>query len=108
MINRSYWWAPDPYDAAEYTYLKNSGVNATHWWVTARCQGCTRFDLGDGLYEIDKEDYALFAFAYSTYGPWEPSSNTSGFDIHDAFGMWPHDLALAKQPDYQTWLDTDA
>jgi hypothetical protein len=98
---------PSSYDAAEYTLLKSRGINDTHWWVTARCQGCTTWDLGNGLVELNKEDYATFAFAYASWGPWEPSSNTSDFDIHEAFGHWSHDLDLAKHPDYESWVSQD-
>lgn len=104
MQDSSYWFPPEAYDQAEYTYLQGTGVNETHWKVTFRCKGCTTYDIfGDGATEVDSQDTAVLAYAYSTFPVWDPADVSSPFDIHDAFGHWSHDIANAKSAEYTEW-----
>ncbi|KAI5807815.1 hypothetical protein DFH27DRAFT_607496 [Peziza echinospora] len=103
----TYWIPPDPYDGAVYTFLKDTGVNETHWTLSARCQGCTRWEDLDGPVNIEGEAEKVMAYAYSANPVYEPSSNTSSFDVHDHFGHWTHDFAGAKNSSFLTWVNAN-
>lgn len=34
---------PQAYPNAEYTYLKGTGYNDTHWTLNVRCRGCSQW-----------------------------------------------------------------
>ncbi|KAF2191561.1 iron reductase domain protein [Zopfia rhizophila CBS 207.26] len=95
-----YYATPQPYDGAEYTYLKGTTSNSTHWQVTSRCQGCTRWSSSDGDYAIDSQDETQLAYACSSVPPDKPTSNTSTFNVHEQFGTWIHDLKIAKNASF--------
>lgn len=101
--NSGYFAVPQSYEGAEYTYLKGTTANATHWQVTARCQGCTRWSSVDGDFNLENESEAVLAYACSSVAPDEPASNTSTFNIHEQFGIWNHDLKFAKNASFANW-----
>jgi hypothetical protein len=99
-----YYAVPQPYEGAEYTYLKGTTANSTHWTMTARCQGCTRWSSADGDFNLENENEAVLAYACSSVPPEERTSNTSSFNIHEQFGIWSHNLAIAKNASFSDWI----
>jgi hypothetical protein len=95
------------YEGAELTYLKGTTANSTHWQVTARCQGCTRWSSADGDFNLETEDQAILAYACSSVTPDRPTSNMSMFNIHERFGIWSHDLTFAKNASFADWLKSN-
>ncbi|KAF2106893.1 hypothetical protein BDV96DRAFT_472929, partial [Lophiotrema nucula] len=79
---------------------QGTSANTTHWQVTARCQGCTRWSSADGDTNLDSQPEALFAYACSSVAPDVRTSNTSAFNIHEQYGTWTHDLIIAKNESY--------
>ncbi|KAF2015249.1 iron reductase domain protein [Aaosphaeria arxii CBS 175.79] len=100
----SYYAVPQQYDGAEHTYLKGTTSNDTHWQVTARCQGCTRWSSADGDIDITTVSETVFAYACSSYAPDTPNSNTSQFNIHEQFGIWNHNLDLGRSESFGDWI----
>ena len=95
---------PSNYDEGVYTILEGTGVNATHWYVTALCSGCTSWKnvYDDETSSLDSTAANTLAFAFSTTPPDTPSSNTSIFGIHELTGHWIHDFAAARSKDFDS------
>jgi len=53
---------------------------------------------------IDSGDSAGFAFAYSSVAPLDRADNKSDFSAHENNGVWTHDLKIAKNSSYGTWI----
>ncbi|KAF2108207.1 cellobiose dehydrogenase-like protein [Lophiotrema nucula] len=85
---------PQPYDSAEYSYLKGTGYNKTHWTLNVRCKGCSQWhDVDGNLASINSSNTAVpFAHAYSSKIPAQPANNRSTFNVHSSFGHWTLDL----------------
>lgn len=89
---------PQPYDGAEYTYLKGTGLNSTHWTLNVRCRGCSQWNDVDGkLVSLNPADPAVpFAHAFASKLPAQPANNRSTFNVHTKFGHWSLDLSLGQ------------
>ncbi|KAF1966107.1 CBD9-like protein, partial [Bimuria novae-zelandiae CBS 107.79] len=99
-----YYATPGPYEGAMYTYLPGTTTNATHWQLTARCQGCTQWSSTDGDFNLNNETYAILAYTCSSMPPDDKTSNTSMFNVHEQFGIWSHDLTIAKNASFSEWV----
>ncbi|KAF2734811.1 CBD9-like protein [Polyplosphaeria fusca] len=99
-----YYATPGAYDGATYTYLPGTSANSTHWQLTARCQGCTRWSSADGDFNLENQTEAVLAYACSSVAPDDKTSNTSAFNIHEQFGIWSHDLTIAKNASFGEWV----
>lgn len=76
-------------------------VNATHFQVTAKCTGCSRWGDEDiGFTELDPAYHSTMAFAYSNYPVDTPADEESNFGIHESLGHPIYDLATAKNTDF--------
>jgi glucose/arabinose dehydrogenase len=96
---------PGAYDGAQYSLMKGSGTNSTHWTMTALCRGCTQYQGNDGsTVTIDGTTTAQFAFAQGSGSVRTPASNTSDFDAHQAYGKWSHDLNAARSSQFDSWV----
>jgi hypothetical protein len=107
MVDRSSALAyPRPYSGAEYTYLKGTGTNKTHWTVTVRCRGCTAWSSPDGANTttISSTGTTLFAWAMASTAPKSPKDNTSMFSEHDKVNQWQHNMDYARSPLFDTWV----
>lgn len=105
LTSSSGYSLPEPNTDVEYTYLKGTGVNETHYTLTVRCRGCSQWDSGsDEVTSLLPNGTTQFAYAFSEDPVVEPSSNTSAFEIHTYFGIWSHDLGAARSPDFDTWV----
>ncbi|KAF2185584.1 iron reductase domain protein [Zopfia rhizophila CBS 207.26] len=92
---------PRPFDGAEYTYLKGTGYNTTHWTLTVRCRGCSQWhDVDGNLASVSLTNTTKFAHAYSRIIPMEPANNQSRFNVHSSFGHWNLDLSLGQNEDF--------
>lgn len=92
---------PQPYDGAEYTLLKGTTANATHWTMVAKCSGCTTYQGGDGeMTTLNGTGVVEFAWAQGTSAVTEPANNASTFGVHAAFGKWHHDLNAARNANF--------
>lgn len=89
----------------EYTYLKGTGANETHYTLTVRCRGCSQWDNGDdAVTSLLPNGTTQFAYACAEDPVVEPSSNTSAFTMHTRFDSWSHDLGAARSPEFDTWV----
>lgn len=96
---------PGPYTGAEYTYLRGTGSNATHWTMTARCRGCMSWTGSDGsIASLNYTGTSNVAFAQTKRPVVDPTSNTTRFNYHDSFGKWQHDIGAARSPLFETWI----
>ncbi|KAG4417817.1 hypothetical protein IFR04_009025 [Cadophora malorum] len=96
---------PQSYDGAEYTLLKGTTANSTHWTMTARCSGCTSYQANDGSQAmLDGMGTAQFAWAQGTAPVQEPANNNSAFNMHTSYGKWTHDLNAARSPNFGAWV----
>lgn len=100
---------PLPFDEAEYTLLKGTTANSTHWTLTAKCSGCTSYLGNDGsLAVLNGTGTALFAWAQGGSAVQEPSNNQSAFSIHSLYGKWTHDLNAARSPKFEEWVKANS
>ncbi|PVH76304.1 iron reductase domain protein [Cadophora sp. DSE1049] len=96
---------PQSYDGAEYTLLKGTTANSTHWTMTAKCSGCTSYQANDGSQAVlDGMGTAQFAWAQGTTPVQEPANNNSAFNMHTSYGKWTHDLNAARSPNFDAWV----
>jgi hypothetical protein len=96
---------PAGYDGAEYTLLKGTTSNATHWTMVARCRGCTQWQGSDGeIATLNATGATTFAFAQGTSAIPEPANNASDFSVHAKFGTWNHDLNAARNLNFDNWV----
>ncbi|KAF2471707.1 cellobiose dehydrogenase-like protein [Lindgomyces ingoldianus] len=93
---------PQPFTGAEYSYLKGTGYNTTHWTLNVRCKGCSQWADVDGkARSLDPQNATMpFAHAYASKLPAQPANNRSTFNVHSAFGHWTLDIALGKNVDF--------
>lgn len=96
---------PLTYEEAEYTLLKGTTSNATHWRMNALCKRCTSWlDVAEENHLINGTDVAQFAWAQGTTAVAEPANNASAFNVHAAFDKWYHDLNGARSPNFSSWV----
>ncbi|ORY09459.1 hypothetical protein BCR34DRAFT_602846 [Clohesyomyces aquaticus] len=96
---------PQAYADAEYTLLKGTVANSTHYTMVARCRGCTAWQANDdSRYVLNGTGTAEFAWAYGSSAVENPASNTSAFNVHAAFGKWTHDLNAARSSGFDAYV----
>lgn len=99
---------PQPFDGAEYTLLKGTTANSTHWTLVAKCSGCTGYQGNDGDETVvNGTGIVPFAWAQGTTAVTTPSNNASAFNVHQAFGKWNHDLNAARSPSFNAWVSSN-
>jgi glucose/arabinose dehydrogenase len=93
---------PQPYAEAEYSYIKGTGYNATHWTLTVRCKGCSQWhDVDGNLVSIDANaPTQKFAYGLSSKLPAQPANNRSTFNVHSSFGNYKIDLTRGQNTDF--------
>jgi glucose/arabinose dehydrogenase len=93
---------PQPYADAEYSYIKGTGYNTSHWTLTVRCKGCSQWHDVDGhLVSIDANAPAQkFAYGLSSKLPAQPANNRSTFNVHSSFGNYKIDLTQGQNTDF--------
>jgi len=88
-------------DAATKYELLSGTANTTHWSLTALCTGCSSWAAGAKSVNLDPSTAAAsFAWATSGTPPSTPADAASRFGIHNAKGKWTHDLAGAKNANF--------
>jgi hypothetical protein len=99
---------PTVYDAAKYTLLSGV-VNATHWKMDVVCTGCSSWEAAGKAVSLNPESTAqAFAFASSASAPATPADPASRFSIHNTKGKWTHDLAGAKNANFDSLVKAAA
>ncbi|CAO2658574.1 Nn.00g062970.m01.CDS01 [Neocucurbitaria sp. VM-36] len=95
---------PQPYDGAEYSYLKGTGYNATHWTLNVRCKGCSQWhDVDGNLVAIDATATAQkFAYGLASKLPAQPANNKSTFNVHNSFGNYRLDLTQGQNSNFDS------
>lgn len=95
---------PQAYGGAEYSYLKGTGYNDTHWTLNVRCRGCSQWEDTEGkTISLDTSNPALpFAHGLTNKVPIQPAKNTSIFNVHTSFGHWTLDLSQGKNVNFDT------
>lgn len=93
---------PQPYDAAEYSYIKGTGYNTTHWTLNVRCRGCSQWhDVDGNLVSIDAAAPAQkFAYGLASKLPAQPANNRSTFNVHTSFGNYKLNLTQGQNTDF--------
>ncbi|TGJ79450.1 hypothetical protein E0Z10_g9309 [Xylaria hypoxylon] len=99
---------PEPYEAAEYTVLKGSVTNETHWTVTALCKGCSSWvhDGGSRTVMDPNSPSINLAWAASPYPVGDPADNYTMLSIHSEHGTFSLDLASAKTDNFDSYVKT--
>ncbi|KAG4430237.1 hypothetical protein IFR05_014279 [Cadophora sp. M221] len=96
---------PGTYDLAEYTYLRGTGTNSTHWTLTVRCRGCTNWPSNDeSIASINYTGTSNVACAQAKLPVVDPADNATAFNYHDSFSKWEHDMKVARSPLFDTWV----
>lgn len=93
---------PQPYDAAEYSYIKGAGYNSTHWTLNVLCKGCSQWhDVDGNLLSIDPTATAQkFAYGLASRLPAQPANNRSTFNVHSSFGNYKLDLTKGQNANF--------
>jgi glucose/arabinose dehydrogenase len=93
---------PQPFDGAEYSYIKGSGYNDTHWTLNVRCRGCSQWrDVDGNLKSIDPLAAAQkFAYGIASKAPAQPANNRSTFNVHSSFGNYKLDLTQGQNANF--------
>ncbi|KAH3964132.1 hypothetical protein HBI56_167790 [Parastagonospora nodorum] len=93
---------PQAFDGAEYSYVKGTGYNETHWTLNVRCRGCSQWRNVDGdLVSIDPLAPAQkFAYGLSSKAPAQPANNRSTFNVHSSFGNYKIDLSQGQNANF--------
>ncbi|GAB1316189.1 Cellobiose dehydrogenase cytochrome domain-containing protein [Madurella fahalii] len=96
------YFSPPSYPDAQYTVLSTgTHVNETHFQITAKCTGCSRWGDEDiGFTELDPAFQSTMAFAYSNMPVDTPGDEESNFGIHDSLGHPIYDLATGMNADF--------
>lgn len=99
---------PEPYDGAEYTVLKGSTTNETHWTLTALCKGCSSWVHDGGSKTVlDPTSPSInLAWAASPYAVGDPADNYTMLGIHSEHGTFNLDLAAARSDNFDTYLES--
>ncbi|KAF1999420.1 iron reductase domain protein [Amniculicola lignicola CBS 123094] len=96
---------PQAYDQAEYTYLKGTVTNSTHYTMVARCRGCTGWQNNEDVrYALNGTGTTQFAWAYGAGAVENPASNMSAFNVHEEYSKWIHDLGAARNTNFDAWV----
>ncbi|KAH6716794.1 cellobiose dehydrogenase-like protein [Leptodontidium sp. MPI-SDFR-AT-0119] len=99
---------PGTYDLAEYTYLRGTGTNSTHWTLTVRCRGCTNWPSNDkSIASINYTGTSNVACAQAKQPVVDPTDNATAFNYHDGFSKWEHDIRAARSPLFDTWVSAN-
>jgi glucose/arabinose dehydrogenase len=99
---------PLTYEDAEYTLLKGTSANSTHWRMNALCKRCTSWIANDeSNYLVNGTGVVEFAWAQGTTAVEEPANNASAFNVHASFGKWYHDLNAARSTKFNTWVSSN-
>ena len=96
------YFSPPANPDSTYTVLKTgTHINATHWQITAKCSGCSRWgDEDTGYTDIDPSSDISLAFAYGNTPVDTPKDEATTFGIHDSLGHPVYRLSDAKNADF--------
>ncbi|KAH8166435.1 hypothetical protein CIB48_g1797 [Xylaria polymorpha] len=99
---------PEPYEGAEYTVLKGSVTNETHWTLTALCKGCSSWIHDGGSKTVlDPTSPSInLAWAASPYPVGDPADNYTMMGIHSEHGTFNLDLAAARSDNFDNYLQS--
>ncbi|KAI0202570.1 hypothetical protein F4808DRAFT_420603 [Astrocystis sublimbata] len=99
---------PEAYEAAEYTLLKGSVTNDTHWTMTALCKGCSSWvHDGGAKTALDPTSPSInLAWAASPYPVGDPADNYTYMSIHSEHGTFNLDLAAARSENFDAYLQS--
>ncbi|KAL2265948.1 hypothetical protein VTJ83DRAFT_5300 [Remersonia thermophila] len=97
------YFSPPEHPDSSYTILSTgTHINETHWQVTAKCSGCSRWgDEWIGYTELDPDRQTIMAYAWSNYPVDAPEDASSTFAIHQSLGHPIYDLTVAKNADFE-------
>ncbi|KAF1937315.1 cellobiose dehydrogenase-like protein [Clathrospora elynae] len=93
---------PQPYADAEYSYVKGTGYNTTHWTLIVRCRGCSQWHNVDGnLVSIDAgATTQKLAYGLSSKLPAQPANNMSTFNVHSSFSNYKIEITQGQNADF--------
>ncbi|KAI0406938.1 iron reductase domain protein [Xylaria palmicola] len=99
---------PEAYEGAEYTVLKGSVANDTHWTVTALCKGCSSWVHDGGSKTVlDPTSSSInLAWAASPYPVGDPADNYTMMSIHSEHGTFNLDLAAARTDKFDSYVSS--
>lgn len=102
------YFSPPEYPDAQYTILESGTyLNETHFKVTAKCTGCSRWGDDDmGYTELDPQYQTIMAYAYANEPVDTPEDASSSFGIHKSLGHPIFDLASGKNADFDDKVES--
>lgn len=88
---------PTVYNDATYTILSDTGVNGTHYTLSAICTGCSSW----GTKTLNPAGGFRVAWAQNTEAASvaQPADPASSFSYHNFHGYFDADLGSAQVPD---------
>jgi hypothetical protein len=90
---------PDVYNDAKYVVnWASTGVNATHWYLTGVCTGCSKWSAKS----ITPSASVPLAWGVSTRAVTAPANPASAFSAHTAKGKFTFDFTAAKADNFET------
>lgn len=95
--------APTVYADATYSILSDTGVNGTHYTLSAICSGCSSWVRNTGTKTLDPNSGFRAAWAQNTQAGSvaQPTDPASSFNYHQYHGYFDADFGSAKVPDVQ-------
>ena len=100
MGTRSVWRYPNVYTGANYTILPDTTVNNTHWVLSVRCSGCTKWSAKT-INPSSTAEFLALAMNHSPGSVKTPSDPGSTFTMHDVTGRISFNFNNAKQANFQ-------
>jgi hypothetical protein len=84
--------------------MKGSGVNETHYTLTALCNGCSQWGDASAQTKLNPMGVNTLAWARAKKPVNAPANNASTFNVHSDFDHWSHDFSLAQSEMFDTWV----
>ncbi|EAU86798.2 cellobiose dehydrogenase [Coprinopsis cinerea okayama7 len=94
-----------PFNDPVLTILPSTKVNATHWKLDYRCQGCTTWETANGPRSLPIDSAGAAAWALSKSPVDDPSDPDTTFAQHTDFGFYGQIWALSHvdAETYEHW-----
>lgn len=84
----------------------HSSINATHWSLTYRCQGCTTWGEEGGFDPAG--EFALGGWSKAIGAISNPASSNAVIPEHSSFGLFGINLPAAQFAGYSEWIKLGA
>ena len=99
--------APRPNTGADIQILKaGTKSNSTHWQVTMKCRGCSKWSNDLGERYVNPRGQNRFAMASAWTFKISGTSNTTDIIKHDVHSYWDHQVQNGANTNFATTFQT--